>query len=142
MSKILKLKYDKSMQLISKMTRRLPNERPNCEKILALKDLWALHENEFEFRNESESILNSRTGSQNFSIYSILELKLKQYSEEQRGNNSGINKVLPFLANMKKVLTRSVRKIITRNFMESLIEEMLSQFNLDLFSVIYQIECR
>jgi hypothetical protein len=124
MSTLLRTKYKESIQLISKMTRRLPNERPNCEQILNVKHFWALHENEFEFENESRNILNSRTENDNFSVYSILQSKLSQYSREKNTKFRVKDKTLNFWREME-IIIQDVTRNFTHNFMESLIQDVI-----------------
>jgi hypothetical protein len=58
------------------MTKEEQDERPNCEKLLKEKHLWALSENEFDIENELKIVLGSKIENQNIFIYSILETKL------------------------------------------------------------------
>jgi hypothetical protein len=58
------------------MTNRVPSKRPNCEKILEMKELWSLNENEFNIEKELNNLFEFGCKSKNFLIHSILESKL------------------------------------------------------------------
>jgi Zyg-11 family protein len=58
------------------MTNRVPSKRPNCEKILEMKELWSLNENEFNIEKELNTLFESGCKGKNFLIHSILESKL------------------------------------------------------------------
>ncbi len=59
------------------MTNPLMNERPSCNEILAIKKLWALNDNEFEFEKELKNVV-FKEKNRNFFIYSIIEALLKE----------------------------------------------------------------
>ncbi len=75
MSTILKLKYDKALELYEDMSRPLPHKRPNCAEILLRRHLWAMFENEIEINNDLKIIIESLNCGEKFSIYSLLKLK-------------------------------------------------------------------
>jgi Zyg-11 family protein len=58
------------------MTNRVPSKRPDCKKILEMKELWSLNENEFNIEKELNTLLESGCKGKNFLIHSILESKL------------------------------------------------------------------
>jgi hypothetical protein len=45
-------KYRVARELCDEMTRRFPEQRPNCEKILADRNSWAINDNEFDALTE------------------------------------------------------------------------------------------
>ncbi len=61
------------------MTCFSPNKRPNCREILERKHLWALDEKEFEINDKLIAFIESKVFEENFTVYSMLELKLKLY---------------------------------------------------------------
>jgi hypothetical protein len=65
------------------MTARLPNKRPDCEKILEKKNSWALIEEEFEINNELKKELILKLNNENEIIFSVLKSKLKNRIREK-----------------------------------------------------------
>jgi hypothetical protein len=62
------------------MTRSICLERrQTCEKILNEHQSWALDKNEFEIENDLKFILESKKNAEVFTIYSILNSKLKLF---------------------------------------------------------------
>jgi hypothetical protein len=49
-------KYRVARDLCDEMTRRFPEQRPNCEKILADQNSWALNHNEFDVLTELREV--------------------------------------------------------------------------------------
>jgi hypothetical protein len=68
-------KYKESLKLLTKLTKRVPLKRPDCEKVCKDKHLWSLDWNDFDFETESKPILASR--KKNFYVYNILESKIR-----------------------------------------------------------------
>jgi hypothetical protein len=62
------------------MTAKLPNKRPDCEKILEKKNSWALNEEEFEINGE----LKKELDDENKIVFSILKSKLKNSSIREK----------------------------------------------------------
>ncbi len=62
------------------MTATLPNQRPDCEKILEKKNSWALNEEEFEINGE----LKKELDDENKIVFSILKSKLKNSSIREK----------------------------------------------------------
>jgi hypothetical protein len=64
------------------MTARLPSKRPDCEKILKEKDLWALSKEELELSDELRKDLIPKLDDENQIVFSILKSKLYERNEE------------------------------------------------------------
>jgi hypothetical protein len=69
------------------MTSHLTPVRPNCEKILKLKNSWALSEREFNFQNESMEIFDSEKNNSNYTIYSFLKSRFKLFEKDGLKNS-------------------------------------------------------
>jgi hypothetical protein len=82
MPTVLISKYNEARRLFDKMTRALPNQRPDCEQIIKLKKLWVLEENDFEFENEITRALNCKEENENSFIHIIMATKLENYIKE------------------------------------------------------------
>ncbi len=79
----MKSKFKVSLELCNEMTARLPNKRPDCEKILEKKNSWALIEEEFEINNELKKELILKLNNENEIIFSVLKSKLKNRIREK-----------------------------------------------------------
>ncbi len=75
-NRLLKNKYNESLELCNQMTARLPHKRPNCEEILERKNSWALIKEQLQINNELIDIINSKERENEFTIYSLLRNKL------------------------------------------------------------------
>jgi hypothetical protein len=82
MSEELKIKYNESQELYNQMTSNLAHKRPNCEDILKRKHSWALITEELEISHEFENIIASEERENEFTIYSLLSLKLNSHKEK------------------------------------------------------------
>lgn len=65
------------------MIKDNPEERATCLEILEEKNLWALNEQDFDFLNEWNCILDSYRSEKRNTIYSILALKVCYLLEKQ-----------------------------------------------------------
>jgi len=74
----LMLKYKNVFQLFNKMTKEIPDERPNCDEILENQQLWAPNVREFglKVRYYFSYVGELKKSEQNFTIYSILDSKM------------------------------------------------------------------
>ncbi len=94
---ILKEKYENAVNLFESMLQPLFHKRPNCEKILHEKYLWALTEEEIEnflisnkvIANELFNIIG-KEDSEIF-IYSILRSKLDKVYLRQKDKSNLLN---------------------------------------------------
>jgi 2-hydroxy-3-keto-5-methylthiopentenyl-1-phosphate phosphatase len=78
----LMLKYKNVFQLFNKMTKEIPDERPNCDEILENQQLWAPHVREFGIKVVVDFINVEvlKKSEKSFTIYSILESKMEKES--------------------------------------------------------------
>ncbi len=67
-------KYRNAALLCDRMTHKKIDKRPNCEKILNDKNLWALAHNEFDCEKELRNNFDN-----NLYTYSILKTKLRKF---------------------------------------------------------------
>jgi hypothetical protein len=58
------------------MLKDEPGERPTCEEILKIKDLWALKEEDFEFDKKVKKIIDSKFKENELTVYSMLKSKI------------------------------------------------------------------
>jgi hypothetical protein len=58
------------------MTVRLPDKRPDCEKILEKKNSWALNKDELEISDQLENMIASKERENKFTIYSMLRSEM------------------------------------------------------------------
>jgi hypothetical protein len=117
-SSLLNTKYAKLIELCVEMTSDDPSKRPNCKEILEKKNFWTLDLNEFEFENELRNILCYPIKNADFYIYSILELRLRKYFEEQ-------NSKIKDLEGKMKIVDNIIDEIDFKDLSESkLIETM------------------
>ncbi len=70
-------KYRNASDLCERMSYLKFAKRPNCDKILDEKHLWALGLHEFEVENELRT-QKFNNKNENLGIFSILESKLSQ----------------------------------------------------------------
>jgi len=68
-------KYNQALEILERMTNRIPSKRPTCEEILETKQEWALNDTESYIENEIKILLEEKLEEKLF-IYSILESKL------------------------------------------------------------------
>jgi hypothetical protein len=104
------------------MTKEQPENRPTCKEILEAKHLWVLHENEFEFVNDCQNVLNSRNMDKIPFIYYLLEQKLIKYSNEGKADEKK-ERNLFFIKNL---LTYKRRPAIVEHYLFCLYDSTLT----------------
>jgi len=70
----LREKYKIVEELIDEMKKDNSRKRPDCEKILERRRLWALSKSDFNYENELKSI--EKTKNENYFVYNVMISKL------------------------------------------------------------------
>ncbi len=85
----LKSKYNESLELCNEMTQRFPHKRPDCEKILERKNLWALNKYELQISDQLENMIASKERENKLTIYSILRSEINLIENSGSDLSSG-----------------------------------------------------
>jgi hypothetical protein len=67
-------KYDNAFSFYDRMSRHIPEDRPDCTEILSQNELWALNKLDSDTYCELEKSI--REHERNSTIYSMLKIKL------------------------------------------------------------------
>jgi hypothetical protein len=61
------------------MTKNFLRKRPECERILNQHYLWTINEEELQINKELMTFIESKASDEKFTVYTILESKLRLY---------------------------------------------------------------